>query len=367
MHLRTLLTILAAALVLAPAAHAAKPAALPPVGHVFVVVLENEDEANAFGPSSPAPYLAHTLTAAGAFVPGYYGIGHNSLDDYLAMVSGQAPTTATQADCPLFVDLLPGAPSGDGQVVGQGCVYPASVQTLAGQLAARGSTWKGYMEDMGNDPVRDNGTACAHPMIGSPDRTQQASPTDQYATRHNPFVYFHSIIDDAASCAAHVVGLTGLSRDLVSARTTPNLSFITPDLCHDGHDATCADGGPGGLPAADAFLRQWVPRITGSPAFRRDGLLAILFDEAGSDSSACCGEQPGPNTPAPGGQSGGPGGGRTGAVLLSPFIRPGTTTAQQYNHYSLLRSIEDLFGLPHLGYAGAAGLRPFGSDVYTRG
>jgi hypothetical protein len=52
-------------------------------------------------------------------------------------------------------------------------------------------------------------------------------------------------------------------------------------------------------------------------------------------------------------------------VLLSPFIRPGTTTAQQYNHYSLLRSIEDVFGLPHLGYAAAAGLRPFGADVYT--
>jgi hypothetical protein len=237
---------------------------------------------------------------------------------------------------------------------------------VAGQLAAKGLSWKGYMEDMGNDPARDNGTACAHPPSGGPDTTQQASPTDQYATRHNPVVYFHSIIDNAAQCAAHVVSLRGLAGDLASAKRTPNFAFITPDLCHDGHDATCADGGPGGLPAADAFLRQWVPRITGSPAFRRDGLLAILFDEAASDSSACCGEVPGPNTPAPGAQSGGPGGGRTGAVLLSPFIRPGTTTAQQYNHYSLLRSIEDLFGLPHLGYAAAPGLRPFGDDVFRR-
>ena len=59
------------------------------------------------------------------------------------------------------------------------------------------------------------------------------------------------------------------------------------------------------------------------------------------------------------------GGGRTGAVLLSRFIRPGTTTAYEYNHYSLLRSIEDRFGLAHLGYAGQTGLRPFGSDVFT--
>ena len=139
-----------------------------------------------------------------------------------------------------------------------------------------------------------------------------------------------------------------------------------PDLCHDAHDATCADGGPGGLPAADAFLQTWVPRITASRAFRRDGLLIVAFDEAEGDSSACCGEQPGPNTPAPGGQSGGPGGGRTGAVLLSRFIRPSTVSSESYNHYSLLRSVEDFFGLSHLGYAAAAGLRPFGTDVFNR-
>jgi hypothetical protein len=365
MRLRPLIAALAGLLVVAPAAGAAQPVP-PPVGHVFVIVLENEDAATTFGPASPAPFLARTLTAHGAFVPGYFGIGHNSLDDYIAMVSGQAPTIATQADCPLFVDLVLGTPAPDGQVVGQGCVYPPSVQTIAGQLESRRLTWKGYMEDMGADPGRDNGTACAHPEIGTPDRTQPASPTDQYATRHNPFVYFHSIIDAAAGCAARDVPLDQLTTDLGAAQTTPNLSFIVPDLCHDGHDATCPDGTAGGLPAADAFLRTWAPRITDSPAFRRDGLLVVAFDEAESDSSACCGEQPGPNTPAPGGPSGGPGGGRTGAVLLSRFIRPGTTTSQEYNHYSLLRSIEDVFDLPHLGYAAAPGLQAFGSDIYTR-
>jgi phosphatidylinositol-3-phosphatase len=336
-----------------------------PVRHVFVIVLENENASTAFGPGSAAPYLAHTLTGEGAFVPGYYGIGHQSLDNYVAMVSGQAPTVATQADCPDFVDVLPGTPTSDGQVLGQGCVYPTPVQTIGGQLQARGLTWKGYMEDMGNDPARDNGVACAHPAIGSPDPTQQATATDQYATRHNPFVYFHSIIDDPAGCQARDVPLSRLPADLASIRNTPNLSFITPNLCHDGHDATCADGSPGGLPAADAFLRQWVPQITASPAFRRDGVLAVIFDEAANDSSSCCGEQSGPNTPAAGGPMGGSGGGRTGAVLLSPFIAPGTVSAQDYNHYSLLRSVEDAFGVPHLGYAAAPGLRPFGSDIFT--
>jgi hypothetical protein len=360
-RLLRLIALIACLGALAPASALAAPGG----HHVFVIVLENENASTTFGPGSPAPYLANTLTREGAFVPGYYGIGHNSLDNYIAMVSGQAPTLATQADCPDFVDVLPGTPTAAGQVLGQGCVYPAAVQTVAGQLQARGLTWKGYMEDMGNNPVRDNGVTCAHPAIGSPDPTQQATATDQYATRHNPFVYFHSIIDNPAGCQARDVPLTRLPSDLSSIKSTPNLSFITPNLCHDGHDATCADGTPGGLPAADAFLRQWVPQITASPAFRRDGLLVVAFDEAGSDSSSCCGEQSGPNTLAAGGPMGGSGGGRTGAVLLSPFIAPGTVSAQDYNHYSLLRSIEDAFGLSHLGYAGAPGLRTFGGDIFT--
>jgi hypothetical protein len=60
----------------------------------------------------------------------------------------------------------------------------------------------------------------------------------------------------------------------------------------------------------------------------------------------------------------GPGGGRVGAVLLSPFIQPGTVSAVPYNHYSTLRYIEDTFGLAHLGYAGKSGLKVFGSDVF---
>ncbi len=62
----------------------------------------------------------------------------------------------------------------------------------------------------------------------------------------------------------------------------------------------------------------------------------------------------------------GPGGGRIGAVLLSPYIRPGTVSTRPYNHYALLRSVEDIFGLDHLGFAGQKGLQPFGADVYTR-
>jgi hypothetical protein len=61
----------------------------------------------------------------------------------------------------------------------------------------------------------------------------------------------------------------------------------------------------------------------------------------------------------------GPGGGRVGAVLVSPLIKPGTVSKAAYNHYALLRSIEDFFDLEHLGYAGQKGLKSFGKDVFT--
>jgi phosphatidylinositol-3-phosphatase len=339
-------------------------AAPPPIGHVFVIVLENEDAASAFGATSPAPYLASTLPSEGVELSGYYGIGHESLDNYIAMISGQAPNPETQADCQVFADVLPGLAAADGQVIGDGCVYPASVPTLAGQLTAARRTWKGYMQDMGADPSREPAT-CAHPTLDSADKTQKATATDEYAARHNPFVYFHSIIDDQPYCDAHDVGLSQLPGDLASAQTTPSLSFITPDLCEDGHDAPCADGRPGGLTSADAFLRTWVPQITASPAFR-DGLLLITFDESETDSTACCGEPTDPNTPLPGASPPGPGGGRIGAVVLSPFVAPGTVSTVPYNHYSLLRSLEDIWGLAHLGYAAQPGLAPFGADVYSR-
>ena len=153
-----------------------------------------------------------------------------------------------------------------------------------------------------------------------------------------------------------------LKHDLGDAAGTPNFAYIVPNLCHDGHDAPCKNGEPGGLISADAFLRRWVPRILASPAFKQDGLLVVTFDE-GTDGDACCGEQPLPGGPVPG--QFGPGGGRIGAVLLSPFIQPGTVSTQTYNHYSFLRSIENLFGLGYLGYAAAPQLHTFGSDVYT--
>jgi hypothetical protein len=192
-----------------------------------------------------------------------------------------------------------------------------------------------------------------------------------------------------------------LVNDLRSPWTTPKFGWITPNLCDDGHDSTCAGpntvgqigAGAGGLHGADEFLAHWVPLLEASPAYRLGQMMIVItFDEGNSgDGTACCGETPGPDNATPGfsqllapiyQQLGLPipnpasGGGRVGALLLDPrYIEPGSVdTTGQYNHYSALRSYEDLLGitrggtdgLGHLGFAAAQGLTPFGRDVFNR-
>jgi phosphatidylinositol-3-phosphatase len=383
-----------------------------PIKHVFTIILENQAYNNTFGPQMPVPYLSQTVAAQGASVPNYYGTSHFSLGNYLSLVSGQAVTTANQDDC---TNLAPGVGSNYvninvtgmaafSQVAGIGCIYPASTLTVADQLSAAGLTWKGYMEDMGNDTTREQ-AKCGQPGggIGAPDNTANAQVppgfanggtqhvTDQYAARHNPFVYFHSVLDSGA-CASHVVPLNDgtLPADLASVSTTPNYVFITPNLCNDGHDVPCkTPGSPSTYVNENAFLQKWIPMIVHSPAFQTDGLLIITFDESspspspqdGSftvfDGTACCNEPSGPNTQLPGvpdaaavfgiaitGGVGNSGGGQTGTILVSPFIKPGTVTMTAYNHYNMLHSIENFFGLSFLGYAGSPGTASFGADVF---
>jgi len=360
-----LICLLAVALALPASAGAAIPGA--PVRHVFTIVLENESESSTFGPGSPAPYLATTLPSEGAFVPNYYGIGHFSNDNYIGMISGQPPNESNELDCSTFSDFPTTATGAYGAQEGTGCVYPPDIQTVANQLQNASLTWRDYNQDMGAVPSRDNGTTCAHPPVGSADPTETGAAADEYATRHNPFVYFHSIIDNTANCQSHVVNLSALQADLASSKSTPNYVFITPNLCEDGHNATCATPGePGGFAGIEAFLQKYVPMITRSAAFKQNGLLIITFDEAATtDTSNCCGEIAGPS---PGLQLAGSddGGGKVGAVLLSPCIKPGTVTQSAYNHYTMLRSVEDIFGLPHLGYAQLPGETSFGADIFNK-
>jgi len=365
------------------------------VKHVFVLTLENKSYATTFGSTAPVPYLTQTLAAQGATLQGYFGTGHVSLDNYISMVSGQAGTLDTVADCQTYQDFNQTSPNlvQNGQIVGTGCVYPSTVKTIADQLTAAGLTWKGYMGDMGNDPARESST-CGHPTLNSAELTQVAeAPSssvpngDFYATRHDPFMYFHSIIDSGV-CQTNVVNMqNNLANDLASISTTANFNFITPNLCQDGHDNPCADGTTGGYPAINAFLTTYIPLILNSPAYKQDGLLIINFDESNYTASVsgstetitfpgnyCCNQLAGPNEPSypetinAGSYTlvyGNYGGDQTGAIVLSPFIKPGTVSTVNYNHYSMLRTVEDIFGLSHLGNAADLEQIPFGTDVFT--
>ena len=137
------------------------------VKHVFMIVLENKSFSNTFGNSTQDPYLQQTLVPMGALLTQYYGTGHVSLDNYISMISGQSPTPDTDNDClpglsgtvGNYNDVVQTGTTADGQVIATGgCIYPASIQTLPDQLTAAGLTWRGYMEDMGNDSARESAT-----------------------------------------------------------------------------------------------------------------------------------------------------------------------------------------------------------------
>jgi len=402
---------------------------LPPIKHVFVIVLANQTYGQAFGSTSPAPYLSHTLAKQGELLPRYYAVAHDELANAVALISGQGPTAQSAGNCPTFSDITQLNVGAGGQVFGQGCVYPRTTGTVGDELVGQRRTWRAYAEDMGNVAPGQPAT-CRHPALGAGDPSGTARAGDAYATMRNPFAYFHSLID-APSCVGDQVGLDRLAGDLTTKKRTPSLSYIVPNLCHDGRINPCpvaaGQSAPtAGLPAADGFLAKVVPEIRASPAFRDGGLLVITSDQAPAagplaDSASCCAQpvlvaQPPPATPAasgraasrPAGRSGAqtvtsgdgggsstgttgasggsggastvttgsgsstspgaalaPGGGQVGALLMSPYVRAGTVDQDPYNHFSLLRTIEDVFGLRHLGYAAGPQVRSFDATVFS--
>jgi len=318
------------------------PSSTSKVKHVFLIALTGPGYDATFGQgAAAAPYLNQQLKAQGELLSGYHALPGSDLPNYIAMISGQPPNAQTTANCTTYSEFPSSAKTNKkGVVSGDGCVYPVDALTLADQLTSAGRSWKAYLEDMDAGGQAD--TSCRHPVSGQADGTQQGRTGDEYAARHNPFVYFHSLLD-LGDCATNDVPLSKLSADLASAKSTPSFSFIAPNLCHDGSEPTCADGTPGGLATTDTDLGQLVPQILASPAYKKDGLLEIVFASGpASDVS-----------------------GLTGALLVSRFITAGSTDPAAYDPYSLLRTNEDIFGLAHLAEADGAKVESFGGGLVT--
>jgi phosphatidylinositol-3-phosphatase len=164
---------------------------------------------------------------------------------------------------------------------------------LVDQLERARISWKAYMQ-------------------GMPRPCFAGAESGRYVKRHNPFAYYDDVASSHARCS-RVVPLDRLSRDLAS-HTLPRFVWISPDLCNDMHDCSVRTG--------DRFLARLVPPLL--RALGRRGVLFLTWDE---DRAA---------------------GGNVPLVVAGPAARPGARSGLRYDHYSLLRTIEDAFGLQRL-------------------
>ncbi len=194
-----------------------------------------------------------------------------------------------------------------------------AADNIVNQLEAAGRSWKAYMESMPNP--------C---FVGD------APPL--YRQKHNPFIYYDNVRTDPARCN-NIVPFTQFATDL-QAKALPDYVWITPNMCNDMHDCSIAEG--------DAWLQKVVPQILASPAWQDNGVLFITFDE-GDSQDGCC-------TVAHGG--------KVETLVISPLAQRGFTSAVPYDHYSLLRTIEQAWNLPLLAKAGCDCTTPL-SDFFT--
>jgi hypothetical protein len=257
----------------------------PTWAHVVWIWMENHDYTHVVG-SGQAPYENHTLIAGCGLATNYHNITHPSLPNYLAATSGHPQ---------IHRDCQPSA-----------CTTTA--RSLFAQLTSAGKTWRAYQESM---PAN-----CARHSAGA------------YAPRHNPPVYYTPI---AAGCARwdQPMGSTAGGNLIGNLRAgnLPDFAFITPNLCHDTHDCPVRTG--------DEWLANWIPRITASPAYRSGSTVVLVtWDDGDSGGRSDCAR----NTTTPGCH--------VATIVIAPTARPGSRSDTLFNHYSLLKTTEQLLGLP---------------------
>jgi len=203
--------------------------------------------------------------------------------------------------------------SGGTQGVTDDGVYNLSVNNLFDQVTASGRTWKAVMQGYaGNCSTASSSSAV----------TDGVGKSGAYVRKHNPAISYTSISGNAAKCA----NITNLaSFDPAAA----NFQFITPNMINDMHDGTVADG--------DNFLKAFLPKITGSSSFA-NSVVFVTFDEGTTNVN---------------------GGGHIVTIAITPNMTAGYKTSTAYTHYSMLRTIEQAWGLSSLGSAGSASAMAF--------
>jgi phosphatidylinositol-3-phosphatase len=259
-------------------------------------------------PSVRVPRFTHVLVVVFENREANEVVGSPGAPTFLAL--GRRYATLTRYDAvahpslPNYLALVSGSTQGITSDC-TSCVVRA--RSLADTLAAAGRTWKTYAE-------------------GLPRAGFTGASAGRYAKKHVPFLYFRSVLASRAR-RDRVVPFWQLARD-VARRRLPDFALVVPDLCHDMHDCSVATG--------DAWLRANVEPLLRSPALA-GGVVFVVFDEGTSSEG---------------------GGGNVEALALGPVVRPGSVFSRPTNHYGLLRTIEDAWGLPRLGRS--AGATPIG-------
>ena len=187
-----------------------------------------------------------------------------------------------------------------------------SKSNLVDQLEQNGYSWKAYMQSM---PY-----AC---YTGSSAGT---APRD-YAAKHDPFIYYDDVRLDPERCN-EIVPFTVLKREDLK-HGLPDFAWITPNECHDMHSCPVATG--------DEFLQTWAPKIL--KRLGKDGILIVTFDE-GSTNARCCSNARG---------------GHVATIISGPGAGEGVRLGIKSTHYSLLRLIEDAWGLKRMRHAAGDG------------
>ena len=372
------------------------PIKLPPIKHVWVIALSGTSFSAALADPTADPYLAKQLVPKGTLLSNYALSASSALGNGIALLAGQSVNLDTEQNCPTYGALEPPTVNATtGLAEGVGCVYPAAVKTLADELTAGSLTWKAYVQDMeedapANGPAPGAGTqsgtsatqgasvtsqaagapsagqtsgspgatgttpgtqtqpttavTCRRPELGTPDPNHTPAPGDPYLTYRNPFVYFDSLLSEGA-CATGDVDLSQLQASLATPADTPSLSWVVPSACNDGSAAPCAPSSPAGLAPADAFLKVVVPQILATNAYSKEGLIVIVPDSPPA-SPASAASKP------------------VGALLLSPFVHSDKQVSENFNDFSLSKSISLLFGVLPLGHADDQATVSFGATVY---
>lgn len=338
--------VLAAMALATPAAAHASEAPVPRYDHIVVIVEENHTSDQILG-TGRAPTLDR-LAATYGIATNFYAETHPSEANYVAMLAGD--TLGIRDDDAFYCKPHSTLEGCEDSESGDYVDHTVHAPGFMDQLMQRGLSWKGYFEDIpapGSMVVRSE----------VQDEPAPGKPASLYAAKHNPFLNFESVQQDPR-LAARMVGFDALEADARSGRL-PNFAFVVPNQCNDMHGLigahvpwNCLYFNQSGLVGrADRRLAEIVDMLTKSAAWNGPGNMAIVitFDENDSGSSGghpdgCCGSGPEDEH--------NPGGGWITTVVMTNHGPRGLQDPTPYNHYSLLRTMEQAFGITtYLGHA----------------